>query len=440
MNRTGNPNLVWSLVWVLGLSVASCSKPPAPPTPQAVVDNNADLTGTWRGTLASPGGELPFGILIETSGPGLSGWILNADERAPFSTVRQEEGLATLDFSWFDSTLVADSKDGTLRGSWTRTYPQHTTTMAFRAERVSEPIERFGLPDESGIRLDLDGAWSVVFTDEDGSEPARAEFSEVDGRVTGTFLTPTGDYRYLEGAWRQGVLSLSTFDGAHAFLFHATGQEDGSLQGDFWSRDTYHATWTATPLDAATAATDSDLPDPWTQVSLVNPEGIFRFQFEDLDGNLVRYDDDRFQGRVVLVNLFGSWCPNCNDEAPLLAKWAQQHAENGLEVVGLAYEYTGDVPRDRGMLRRFAQRHGITYPLLLAGLSDKKLAGATVPDLSAVLAYPTTVFIGRDGKVRRIHSGFAGPGTGIHHQRLVAEMTEVLEDLLAEEDPGGSNS
>jgi thiol-disulfide isomerase/thioredoxin len=424
---------------MLALEVVGCGQQHASPEPSETVEE-VDLVGTWRGTLTSPGGELPFGILIEASGPGLEGWILNAEEKAPLSSVRQEGHRAILDFSWFDSTLVAELEDGALRGTWTRTYLRAITEMPFQAQKVSAPINRFESPDHSGTDLDLDGSWSVVFSDEDGNQPARGEFSEENGRVTGTFLTPTGDYRYLEGAWKQGVLRLSTFDGAHAFLFEAEGQKDGSLRGDFWSRDAYHATWTATPLDPAAAASNAGLPDPWEQVSLVNPERVFRFQFEDLEGRLLRHDDQRFQGKVVLINLFGSWCPNCNDEAPLLADWAEDYADEGLEVVGLAYEFTGDVKRDRGMLRRFAQRHGISYPLLLAGLSDKELARTTVPDLSALLAYPTTLFIGRDGTVRRIHSGFAGPGTGVHHQRLIAEMTEVLEELLAEGPPDRGNS
>jgi len=137
--------------------------------------------------------------------------------------------------------------------------------------------------------------------------------------------------------------------------------------------------------------------------------------------------------RAVLVNIFGSWCPNCNDEAPLLAAWDRKYRQRGLEIVGLAYEFTGDAARDREMVRRFAKHYGITYPLLLAGVSDKKKASATLPDLTRVLAYPTSLFIGRDGKVKKIYSGFAGPGTGRHFGQLRAEMESVIETMLAEE-------
>ena len=175
------------------------------------------------------------------------------------------------------------------------------------------------------------------------------------------------------------------------------------------------------------------LPDAWTQVGLTGDSGDFHFEFPDLEGSPVSLQDSRFRGKVVLVNVFGSWCPNCNDEAPLLAEWHRRYRDAGLEIVGLAYEFTGEPERDREQVRRFAARYGIEYPLLLAGISDKTAAGATLPDLTAVLSYPTTLFIDRQGKVRRIHSGFTGPGTGDHYARLVAEFEGLIESLLAEQ-------
>jgi thiol-disulfide isomerase/thioredoxin len=152
----------------------------------------------------------------------------------------------------------------------------------------------------------------------------------------------------------------------------------------------------------------------------------------------VSLSDERFRDKVVVVNIFGSWCPNCNDEAPLLEDWYRRYHDRGLEIVGLAFEFTGDRERDARMVRKFARRHGIEYPLLLAGTSDKAVAARTLQHLDRLVAYPTTVFIGRDGKVRRIHSGFAGPGTGEHHERLVRELETLLESLLAEPAPGGA--
>ena len=156
------------------------------------------------------------------------------------------------------------------------------------------------------------------------------------------------------------------------------------------------------------------------------------FRFPDLDGHIVAWDDARFRVKAVLINIFGSWCPNCNDEAPLLAEWDRKYRAKGLEIVGLAFEFTGDAARDREMVRRFARRYGINYTLLLAGVSDKQKASAAVPFITRVAAYPTSVFIGRDGHVRKIYSGFAGPGTGAHFDALKREFETEIKALLAE--------
>ena len=319
-----------------------------------------------------------------------------------------------------------------MTGAWTRTVPSGTSRLPFRATRGAQP--RFlpasaAKPDPSRTPLtDVSGIWKTEFVDAAGVSPARGEFHQDRGtsRVVGTFLTPTGDYRYLEGSYEGGVLRLSTFDGAHAFLFQALASSDGKLSGHYWSRDSYHATWSATRADDRGAT----LPDGWKDVGLTNNAGHLAFRFSDLDGNPVALSDPRFRGKVVVVNIFGSWCPNCNDEAPLLAALDRKYRAQGLEIIGLAYEFTGDAARDREMVRRFARRHQIRYTLLLAGLSDKAKASATLPDLTGVLAYPTSIFIGRDGKVKKIYSGFAGPGTGHHYDELRHEIESLIESLL----------
>jgi len=386
------------------------------------------IDGTWRAVLTSPGGELPFTLDITHD----RAVIINAAERAPVSSVSVDGSRVTIAFDFYDSAIHANlSDDGnSMTGEWTRVVPSGTARLPFHATRGAQP--RF-VPVANAAQGNVNGIWKAEFVDNDGTSPARGEFHQDPGstRVTGTFLTPTGDHRYLHGSFENGLLRLSTFDGAHAFLFQARQSNDGKLAGDFWNRDSYHATWTATRSDDAGAT----LPDGWKDVSLTNAEGRFAFRFPDLDGHPVSLSDDRFRGKVVVVNLFGSWCPNCNDEAPLLAEWDRKYRAKGLEIVGLAYEFTGNAARDREMVRRFAKRHDIHYTLLLAGVNDKAKASATLPDLTRVLAYPTSVFVGRDGKVKKIYSGFAGPGTGAHYDRLRAELESQIETMLSSSPP-----
>ena len=432
--------LVTALLVLAPLAFVGCAgsdeaTPEATPTAGASTAEPS-LADTWRGVLASPGGELPFRLNIKEGTEGLSATAVTGEESLPFSSVERQGNQVILRFAWYDSELTAQlSEDGTtLSGEWRKTIPDGHSRLPFSAQRGDE--RRFSSLEEAGLEggvpgvLDsVEGLWAVEFTDDSGSENARGEFRQNGKTVEGTFLTPTGDYRFLEGSYEEGLLRLSTFDGAHAFLFHARSREDGSLEGDFWSRDTYHATWTGCRVESAEEA---PVPDAWSLAGLTNDEGRLNFEFPDLDGNPVSLSDERFEDKVVLVNIFGSWCPNCNDEAPLLAKWDREFRDQGLEILGLAYEFRGHPEKDRVVVEHFARRYGLEYPILLAGISDKAAAGETLPDLSSVVAFPTSIFIGRDGKVRRIHSGFSGPGTGEHYHRLVAEFESLLTELLAE--------
>jgi thiol-disulfide isomerase/thioredoxin len=391
--------------------------------------------------LTSPGGELPFGLRVDSGPQGLRAVIQNGSEDAPVSAVELKGNDLMLRFDGYDSRIVATIEGDNLTGKWEKRGKTAYAAMPLSAHRAgAEAASRFRPASELGLAAgaaeavpSVSGNWAVAFVDEEETSPAEAELRQEGTRVTGTFRTPTGDHRFLEGSYESGVLRLSAFDGAHAFLYQAHAEPGGTLRGDFWSRDSYHATWTA----RRAAEREAVLPDAWKEVGLTNPEGKFRFRFPDLAGQPVTLDDPRFAGKVVIVNLFGSWCPNCNDEGPYLASLHKRYRDHGLEIVGLAFEVTGDATRDREFVRRFGERYGISYSLLLAGTNDKEKAGAALPDLTRVASFPTTVFLGRDGKVRKIHSGFDGPGTGEHFAELKKEFEGLIESLLAEPAPAG---
>lgn len=384
-------------------------------------------TGFWRAVLASPGGELAFSLKIENDGDGYRATVHNGDERLLLDRAQiDSNGEILLSIDHYESEFQAKlNESGTeMLGEWTKVsgadklsrLPFHATfgqTERYPATSPEEPV-------------DLAGRWAVSFDNNEGEpQPAVAEFQQSGNRLLGTFLTPTGDYRYLEGVVDGNQMVLSCFDGGHAFLFKAVLGEENHLQGDFWSRDTWHETWSAVRDETAV------LEDPFHLTALKDDLTTFRFSFPDLEGNLVNQDDPRLQNRVRVISIFGSWCPNCNDEAPFLQELYEDYRERGLAVIGLAFEMTGDTERDIRVIKRFQKRHGLTYPILLAGGSTNKAQAArTLPDLNHVLAFPTTIFIDRQGKVAAIHTGFAGPGTGIHYQNLKRTVREKIESLL----------
>jgi thiol-disulfide isomerase/thioredoxin len=382
--------------------------------------------GTWRAVLTLPGGELPFSLKIRTDAGQVAAFALNGAEEFRFDSASVEAHTIAIRNDVYESEIRAElSADGnTLTGQWTKGTKPPVPFMAARGD-----VRRF-LPISDGEPSSgrpVSGGWAVKFGGE-RPQVSRGEFEQKGDRVTATFLTPVGDRGFLEGDFRGGLLRLSGFDGGRAALYVARVQADGSLVGEQWSTGPSATPWTAQRLEIA----GDILPDAFSLAGITNPEGRLRFAFPDVHGKTVSHDDARFRGKVVLVNITGTWCPNCNDEAPLLRELAKRYRERGLEIVSLAYEQGADPEADKRAVERFTRHYGLEFPVLLAGISDRKAAAATLPDFTGLFAFPTNIFVDRAGHVRKIHSGFAGPGTGSNHERLVAELTGVIEELLNE--------
>lgn len=387
-------------------------------------------SGEWRAWLDSPGGELPFELRIEKSAGGYRASVINGDERIVVPRVEVVESRVVLGFDHYDSAIEARLASGgtALEGVWRKTtgsdipseLPFHA--VAGRQPRFSPPP-----PGETGFASasNLDGRWSVLFASEE--DPAIAIFSSSDdGAAQGTFLTTTGDYRYLAGEISGGLMRLSCFDGAHAFLFHARLGSDGTLEGNFWSRDSYHDTWTARRDEGA------ELPDAFGLTRAVEGVDLSGLVFPDVEGRPRSLGDPDLAGPARIVEIFGSWCPNCNDATAYLVELHQRYAERGLVVVGLAYELSGEFERDAGQVRIYTDHHEIPYTVLVAGRYGKDDASRSFPLIDRIRAFPTTIFLDRDGRVRAVHTGFAGPATGEAHQRLREEFEHRIETLLDE--------
>lgn len=388
-------------------------------------------TGVWHAELESPGGPLPFGLEIEDVKGQLQVTIRNGDERIAIPNVKVRKGALFLNMPHYQSRIRAIiAEDGkSITGTWSKTSAsKRATALAFWAELGAAP--RFELQPGQYLEKDprIEGRWAVRFSSSE--RPAVGVFeSHDDGRVTGTFLTSLGDYRYLEGDFVEDRLRLSCFDGAHAFLFQANLEPDGTLRGDFWSRDTWHETWIA-ELDPDAAIEDPLGLSKWKQGVDVNS-----LSFMDIeDGKQVSLGDESLQGKVRLIQAFGSWCPNCHDEGPFLASLWDQYHEQGLQIVGVAFEHSGNMKRDALQVQEFKKRHAIPFPLLLGGTSDKKEATKSFTVLDELLAYPTVLFVDSKNKIRYVHTGFSGPATGKAHEREKERFHDLVQELLAEAD------
>ncbi len=387
------------------------------------------LAGRYRAVLELPGGDLPFGLELTREDAKWVIHLLNGPERIRVPDVEIKDGVLLATFPGFENTLRAEIGEEHLEGEVTLVkLGGKLQVIPFSADHG--PTWRF-FERSSTDNADVSGRWAVVFTEDEGKvKQAVGEFEQSHDQVTGTFLTATGDHRFLAGQVSGDKLHLSTFDGAHAYLYEASVDQSGALVGDYWSGLAWHESWTA-HRNAAAVVDESQ-----TATELRDNTGRFGFSFPDLDGTAVSLDSARFAGKVVVVALVGSWCPNCHDEAEFLSPLYDRYRSEGLEVVALMFEHFGEFAQAVAATRRFRQQYDIAYTTLIAGISDKHEASKMLPQLTGVYAFPTTIFIDRQGTVRKIHAGFAGPATGGHHERLMSEFTTLVEDLLAE--PAGT--
>lgn len=384
-------------------------------------------TGQWRAWLDSPGGELPFGLKLKQTGDNWSAWLINGTERIEIPKVRFENGDILFDIEHYDAILNAkvSRKGKRLDGEWRKTTKNgEVSKLPFHAQHKGGP--RFATSTSHGKPAKkLANRWKVKF--EKSDEPAIMLLDHhADGKVGATIMTTTGDYRFLEGLFDAGRLRLSVFDGAHAFLFDATMQPDGGLVGHFWSRDVWHESFTADPDPMVTLA------DGFEMVGFDRRFDISTLEFPGLDGRTRKLSEPALSGKVRLIEVFGTWCPNCHDASTYLQSLYEKYRSDGLIVVGLAFELTGDFNRDARQVKRFVDRYDVTYPMLLAGKADKGTIPSILPFLTKFRAYPTTVFVGSDNRIHAVHTGFTGPATGKSYKELQREFERIIKELLEE--------
>lgn len=378
----------------------------------------------WRAVLECPGGEIPFGLELAETDRGPRAVLVNGPERRVLDRVEREGARLVIHCDPYDSRLEATlAEDGrTMTGEWIRYRTADTETrLPFRA--TAGGADRFPPNDGAPSADRFAGRWRVKFSASD--DPAVAILAGDGAEVHGTFLTTLGDYRWLAGDARGDTLRLSVFDGAHAFLFTAKLDADGRLAGDFWSRDSWHETWTAERDESAA------LPDAFALTHWTGAVPLGKLVFPDLAGERRSLADPAFAGKARLIVLFGSWCPNCYDQSAYLVELRRRYGDAGLAVQGLAFEFGDDLERQTDVLERYRDHHGIDFPILVAGTSDKAAASAAFPVLDRVRAYPTTLFLDRTGRVRAVYTGFSGPATGAAHERLKQRFEGLIEDLLA---------
>lgn len=378
----------------------------------------ADFVGTWRVALALPGGALPFGLEIKARGDTLSAVLINPPERMAVETATLDGDTLTLGFPSYGAKLVLRRAGDGVVGEANMLRSSGPVTIAATGSRGTW---RFV---ETAVKpvADLSGRWQLRYGAQ--GQKGEAVFRQSGSRITGAIQLPSGDFRYLAGDVAGNQLKLSTFDGNAATLWTAT-IDGATLTG---------AQFTATGSKAGTAWTATRAGSEKMDAVVVEKAGgkRFDFRFPNSKGQMVSLSDKRFAGKVVVVTLGGAWCPNCHDEARFMGPYAAAHQAAGLEVVALHFEYGTDTVRNNALMDSYARRYKLAYPLLLAGEPTPESTAAALPGVGPVKVYPTTLFIGRDGKLREVHVGWAGPAMADQNARAKAEFDALVAKLLRE--------
>jgi thiol-disulfide isomerase/thioredoxin len=382
--------------------------------------------GLWRGALIRQDGHqvvFNFDLRYEKKQPVI--YIINAEERLEVRQVSIQKDSVFIEMPFFESSFACQlQSDGSLSGKWIKKTSGKNVVWPFMAVPGNSP--RFPAPNPPAQQLN--GRWAVTFVDTSGvSKPALAEFQQKGNRLSGSIMRPDGDYRYLDGVVNGDSLYLSTFDGSHAYLFTAKITDANTISGGmFYAGARNREQFSAVKNEKAELSMAS------VAMSLKPGEESLDFRFPDLNGQMVGIGDERFRNKVVVIQLMGSWCPNCMDETRFLSEYYKNNKQRGVEMIALAYEYSTNTERSVNSLRKFEQKFSVDYPILITGVtsSDSLKTEKTLPQLTPIKSFPSTIFVGKDGKVKKVHGGFFGPATGIEYTKYKQEFEETVKSLL----------
>jgi thiol-disulfide isomerase/thioredoxin len=375
--------------------------------------------GTWRAVLKIKEDiELPYNFQITKNAELI---IQNAEEKIVVKDIVYNGSNVSIYFPVFSTYVEAVIKDNNLEGYWINPEKKDYKIPFFAQHGRNE---RFAAAEKTAL-ADVNGKWEVTFSP--GTENAYKAiglFKQQNHKVTGTFLTETGDYRFLEGQMEEGSLKLSCFDAAHAFLFTANVKKDSIFNGIFYSGKHWNESWVAVRNDNFVLS-DSD-----TLTYLTKGYEKLDFNFPDEKGIITSLSDSDYKNKAIIVQIMGSWCPNCMDESVYLSEVYSKYKSKGLEIIAIDYEIRNDFEVFKRNVARMKEDLGINYKIVFGGTSKKSEAAKTLPMLNHIMSYPTTIFIDRKGKIKKIQTGFNGPGTGKIYEDYKKSTNKLIEKIL----------
>jgi thiol-disulfide isomerase/thioredoxin len=405
--------------------------------------------GKWTASLSREDGHnIPIQLLVEYKQGKQAIYIVNGSEKLKTDAPVVEGDSLIIRMPVFESYFKAKlSNNSQLIGKWTKGGSVKDVVVPFEAHAVtssrtlvssqavvnskavinSRAVINSKAVVKKSTSTNLSGKWNIEFTKPDQTKrPAIGNLIQKGNLISGSVLTPTGDYRYMAGLLEGDSLTMSTFDGVHALLFEGK-IDNGSISGNFYSSLSPSETWTAVKDEKVT------LDAPVTTVK-EGSDSKLAFTYLDLEGKEVSLQSDRYKNKVVIIQLMGSWCPNCMDEMAFLSDYYSKNKSKGIEVIALAYELSTDKERSRKSLQRFQKQFNVEYPILNTGVTvgDKERTEKTLPQLSEIKVFPTSIILNKKGVINEINTSFYGPGTGEYYTAYKDRFEKTINKLLAE--------
>lgn len=374
-------------------------------------------SGKWKFSFLTQKHEIPIRIVIQSD----SLFIHNASEKIALSFTVENDSfyVAIPNFDSHMEGVIQSNKQ--LKGIYVKDYVEDYT-IPFIAVRSDEAVFETINTSSIGIK----NKYATTFFDNEDSSPAIGLFEQNNGVVTGSFATETGDYRFLEGLIDGNTLRLSTFDGSHLFLFTAEIKEDSLINGVFISGKGGSYKW------SANFDNDAALRDPEKLTYLENEVGDFDFDLVDLNNDRITLDDPLFNGKIKIIQIMGTWCPNCLDESNYFNEIYPKYKSLGLEIIAVAFENGNDTLKVLENLKKYKENNNIEYTLLYGGKASSKVAGEVFPMLNKIMSFPTAIYVDESNKVRKIYTGFYGPGTGEYYSDYTSSTEKFIESLIEE--------
>ena len=401
-------NFAILLLCIAGALFASCAK------------KNILTPGTWRAVLHTEHPvEIPFNFDLELSPADTLIYIITGADRYKVKDIRMVGDSLFINLPLFSAKFNLLLENGTLHGHFVRTsYTMPVTMVPGDADRFKAAKGNLSL---------AAGRWLITLNTRNGTREIIGEFEEYDGKITGSFLTPTGDYRFFEGTVDQNnKLMLSSFDGSFVRLFTA------DINGEKLDNIKMYSGNSALEEGFGVKSPNVELPDAYAVTGLKKGYKTLGFSFPNMNGVPVSLKDERFKNKVVVLQISGSWCPNCLDESRFLMEMYHKYAPK-VDMLCLAFERVADYEAAKAEAIKLVNTAGIEYDVLIPGYNTSGVQTA-LPELDNFKSFPTTIIVDKKGDVRQIHSGFSGPGTGVHYRNFVKEFTEFMDKLLAEPD------